>query len=115
MSGTLHKAVTKQPAAFAAQMDDLASRTPDPVEAMTMRVASDMMALLPKHASTAKDVATLMQALPNICNSIVETVAATAYQGDMDKARTATLVILRHALAGYEAGVDRRVHVVQPS
>lgn len=97
---------------FAVQMADKALSTTDPVAAMTMRVASEMMAVLPKHAATASAIHTLMHALPNICISIVETVAATAYQGDMDKTRQATLVLLQRALATYENNRDvERVHV----
>lgn len=87
---------------FAAQMDEKAKATLDPVNAMTMRVASEMMAVFPRYASTAGDVDTLLRAMPDICISVVETVAATAYQGDMNKTREATLVLLRRALASYE-------------
>ena len=93
-------------------MDEQAKGVIDPVEAMVMRVASEMMALMPKHASTARDVDTLLRAMPNICISLVETVAATAYQGDAFKTRDATMVLLRTALASYERSRDaRRIHV----
>lgn len=109
------KTATKQPHAFAAQMDDIASKTDDPVAAMTMRVASDILALLPKHANYVDSLAILMQALPNILTSIAESVSATAYRGDADQTRHATLVILRHALKSYELANVRRVHEVKPS
>jgi len=102
----------QQASTFSAQMDEQAKAVTDPIQAMTMRVASEMMAVMPRHASTARDVDTLLRAMPNICISIVETVAATAYQGDMEKARDATMTLLRTALASYERSRDaRRIHV----
>lgn len=97
---------------FADQMHEASKATADPVEAMTMRVASEMMAVLPRHASTARDVDVLMRALPSICISLVETVAATAYQGDMGKAQEATAILLRRAVAGYDNRADaQRIHL----
>lgn len=103
MSTYSGKAETSEAAStFADQMAERAKATVDPVEAMTMRVASAMMAVLPKHASKASEVETLMLAIPSICISIVETVAATAYQNDKTKTEQATLVLLQRAVAGYE-------------
>ena len=104
---------TRQVSTFAAQMDDKSQSEPDPVRAMTMRVASDMMTLLPRHASTGGDLTTLMRAMPNICTSLIETVAATAYRGDMVKARRATISILEYALKQYTSDDGERVHVVK--
>lgn len=97
---------------FAAQMQEKAKTAEDPIEAMVMRVASDMMAVMPKHARTHIEIDLLLRAMPNICISIVETVAATAYQGDMAKTREATALLLRRALAIYEDDTAVRcVHV----
>ena len=114
---TKHMGIAKTPegvSTFSEQMAERASATVDPVEAMTMRVASEMMAVLPRHANTAQTIDVLMRAMPNICISLIETVAATAYQGDMEKTRTATLVLLKRALAGYEQP-GLRVEKVQPN
>lgn len=101
--------------AFAHQMSEMAATTVDPIEAMTMRVASEMMAVLPRHANTRQTVDTLMQAMPSICISLIETVAATAYQGDMVKTREATLVLLQKALSSYDRPGARRIEPVRTS
>jgi hypothetical protein len=99
--------MTDLPSAFAHQMNEAANRETDPVRAMTMRVASEMMAIFPRHASNGKDIETLIQSLPGICISLIETVCATGYKGDMTKTRIATEKILDACVDAYAGHASR--------